>query len=119
MVCMGNSLPNNPYIIGLLATIMTWLAPLADEDLITHRLCQQKLVLQGLHHYPKALESAITQMAIDKHLAHEEKAASHMESKLPSDKFSITIDILQGYFQVPDEKDVPLLWHQWANYTKQ
>jgi hypothetical protein len=51
-------------------------------------------------------------------LAREEKAARQAEPKLPSERFTVTIGILQNYLQVQDEAQLPPLWHRWANGTK-
>ncbi len=36
----------------------------------------------------------------------------------PSEKYMAMIGILQEYLQIPDERNLPALWHQWANCTK-
>jgi hypothetical protein len=38
--------------------------------------------------------------------------------KLPSDRFTVTLHILQGYLEVQDEQNLPQLWHHLANCTK-
>jgi hypothetical protein len=61
---------------------------------------------------------AVTQSTNDNRQAQEEKAARATEPKLPSEKISVTIGILQEFLQVADERQLPPLWHQWANCTK-
>jgi hypothetical protein len=99
--------------------------PLADEALISHRLRLQKQVLPGMYQPAETLERAITQMAVavtqntnENRIAWEEKAARQAEEKLPSDRFKVTINILQEYLQTPDEGNLPPLWHKFANCTK-
>jgi hypothetical protein len=99
--------------------------PLADGNLINHRTRLLRQVLPGLYTPPESFERAITQMAVavtqstnDACLAREEKAARAAEPKLPSEKYSVTITILQEYLQIADERELPPLWHQWANCTK-
>jgi len=41
-----------------------------------------------------------------------------LEAKLPSEKFTVTLPILLEYLQVADERNLPSLWHQWANCKK-
>jgi hypothetical protein len=99
--------------------------PLADEDLIAHRQRLLQQVLPGLHQPKDSLERAITQMAVaitqntaDNCHAREEKAAREQDAKLPSEKYTATIGILQEYLLQPDERELPALWHQWANCNK-
>jgi hypothetical protein len=110
---------------GPTAATIDLVVPLADGNLINHRTRLLKQVLPGLYTPPESLERAITQMAVavtqstnDTRLAREEKAARAAEPKLPSEKFSVTITILQEFLQIADERELPPLWHQWANYTK-
>jgi len=99
--------------------------PLADANLIAHRSRFLRQALPGLFTPPESLERAITQMAAavtqntqDNKQAREEKAVRALTPKLPSEKYSSTINILQEYLQVPDELNLPRLWHQWANCHK-
>jgi hypothetical protein len=99
--------------------------PLADEDLIIHRQRLQRLVLPSLYRPQESFERAITQMAVavtqstnETRAAREEKAARQAEPKLPSDRFTVTLHILQSYLQIEDERHLPLLWHRLANSTK-
>jgi hypothetical protein len=48
----------------------------------------------------------------------KKKAAWQAEAKLPSDKYSSTLPILQSYLDIPDEANLPPLWHKWANCSK-
>lgn len=82
-------------------------------------------MLPRIQQHSAPLERVITQMAVpvtqktnDNRLARQENATWQVEPKLPSEKFSITFDILQGYLQVTDERELPPLWHHWANCTK-
>jgi hypothetical protein len=34
------------------------------------------------------------------------------------DKFTVTLPVLLEYAKIADGRDLPLLWHQWANCTK-
>jgi hypothetical protein len=58
---------------------------------------------------------AVTQSTNDNRQAREAKAAKASEPKLPSEKFSVT---LQDYLQIADERQLPPLWPQWANCSK-
>jgi len=116
---------NDPTTLGPSRLSVTLQAPLADEQLITHRLRILKTVLPGLYRPPQALEQAITQMAVavthntnETRIAREEKAARQAEPKLPSDRFTVTLAILQNYLQIGDEINLPPLWHKLANCTK-
>lgn len=51
-------------------------------------------------------------------VAREQKAASALTPKLPLDKFTITLSILQDFLEIEDKRQLPQLWHQWANCTK-
>jgi len=64
------------------------------------------------------MAAAVTQNTQDNKQAREEKAVRALTPKLPSEKYSSTINILQEYLQVPDELNLPRLWHQWANCHK-
>jgi hypothetical protein len=64
------------------------------------------------------MAAAITQNTVDNRQACEEKAARANEPKLPSRKFSGTINILQEYLLIPDEMLLPPLWHKLANCNK-
>jgi hypothetical protein len=99
--------------------------PLVDENLIAHCIRLQRLVLPGLYRPQETLERAITQMAVavmqntnETRVAGEQKAAQQAEPKLPSDRFTVTLGILQNYLQIDDECNLPLLWHRWVNCTK-
>jgi hypothetical protein len=64
------------------------------------------------------MAAAVTQNTNDQRLAREEKAAKQDEPKLPSDRFNVTIHILQEYLKIADEKNLPPLWHRLANCTE-
>jgi hypothetical protein len=64
------------------------------------------------------MAAAVTQNTNDHRLAREEKAARRAEPKLPSDRFTVTLNILQEYLQVADEMSLPPLWNKLANCTK-
>jgi hypothetical protein len=122
VVSMGTQSRN---MAGPTTAIVELQAPLADENLINHCLRLQKLTLPGLYKPQESLERVITQMAVaitqstnDSRMAHEEKAARQDEPKLLSDRFTVTLGILQSYLQVEDEINLPPLWHQLANCTK-
>ena len=125
VVTMGSPLPGNVVDFGPSAAVLTLQVPLADQDLLAHRQRLQRQALTGLYQPAETLELALTQMAAavthntnDNRLAREEKAARAAEPKLPSDKFTITLNILQEYLETPDENNLPPLWHRWANGTK-
>jgi hypothetical protein len=122
---MSAATANDPATLGPSRLSVTLQAPLADEQLITHRLRILKTVLPGLYQPPQALEQAITQMAVavthntnETRIAREEKAARQAEPELPSDRFTVTLAILQNYLQIGDEVNLPPLWHKLANCTK-
>jgi hypothetical protein len=121
-VTMGVMIAN---VLGPASTAIELTVPIADESLIMHQSRILKAVLPGLYQPAASLELAITQMAAavtqntnDTRLAREEKAAQRNEPKLPSDRFTVTLNILQEYLQVADETHLPPLWHRWANCTK-
>jgi hypothetical protein len=126
-ITTGTIVPNgnNGNNLGPTSAIMNLTVPLIDEDLVQHRLRLQKAALPGLYQPSPTFERAITQMAVavtqntnDSRLVREEKAARAIEPKLPSERFSVTINILQEFLQVADEALLPPLWHSWANCTK-
>ena len=99
--------------------------PLVDGNLASHRMGLLKQALPALFQPAESLELALTQMAAavtqntnDSRVAREQRAAQAAEPKLPSDRFTITLPILQEYLEVADERNLPQLWHQWANCTK-
>jgi hypothetical protein len=125
VVTMGSPLPGNVVDFGPSTAVLTLQVPLADQDLLAHRQRLQRQALAGLYQPAETLELALTQMAAavthntnDNRLAREEKAARAAEPKLPSNKFTITLNILQEYLKTPDENNLPPLWHRWANGTK-
>jgi len=100
-------------------------APPADEALLSHRAQVLHLSLPGLLATPATLETALTQMAAalitqtnDTRLLREQKLAAEMEPKLPSSKFTVTLPVLLEYLQLTDERQLPDLWHKWANCSK-
>jgi hypothetical protein len=38
--------------------------------------------------------------------------------KLPSDKYTVTLNILLEYLEIADEQQLPKLWHNWSNCTE-
>jgi len=38
--------------------------------------------------------------------------------KLPSEKYTVTLNILLEYLEIADEQQLPKLWHNWSNCTK-
>jgi hypothetical protein len=72
----------------------------------------------SLEHAIPQMAAAVTQNTVDNRLARKEKAARSNESKLPSQKFSGTIDILQENLVIADEMQLPPLWHKLANCNK-
>jgi hypothetical protein len=124
-VTMGTPVQGNIVEFGPTTAALNLSVPLADQDLLAHRQRLQRQALTGLHQPAETLELALTQMAAavthntnENRLAREEKAARAAEPKLPSDKFTITLNILQEYLEIPNENDLPPLWHRWANGTK-
>jgi len=122
---MGTIIPNNLNNIGPMSAVIELIAPLADQDLINHRQRILKQVLRSIFQPAQSLEVAITQMAAavtqstnDNRAAHEEKAARATEPKSPSNKFMRTLPILLNYLEIPDEANLPTLWHEWANCNK-
>jgi hypothetical protein len=102
--------------------VVDLIAPLADATLLQHRSKLLNQVLPGLFQPSTSVEHAITQMAVavtqqtnDTRQAREQKLADAAAPKLPSDKFTLTLGILQEYLEIPDEQNLPPLWHQWAN----
>jgi hypothetical protein len=88
--------------------------PHADAALIRHSTQLLKQVLPSLFQPSDSLENVIKQMAIavtqntnNYCLAREQKAAEAEAS----DKFTITLDILQEYLEVPHKRNLPTLWH--------
>jgi hypothetical protein len=121
------SLLLNPsgYTLQPTPAVTTLQAPLADGDLIHHRTRLLQQVLPGLYQPADTLERAITQMAVavaqntnDSRQACAEKVARSAAPKLPSEKFTATIGILQDFLLTPNEADLPALWHHWANCMK-
>jgi hypothetical protein len=108
---------------SLLATPLC--SPPADELLLEQRLQLLHQILPDLLAPPTTLENALTQMASaiihqtnDSRHARELKAARDLDPKLPSEKFAVTLPVLLEYLQTADERDLPELWHKWANGKK-
>jgi hypothetical protein len=107
------------------AVVLELTIPLVDELLITHRTNLLKQILPALHKPQESFEMALTQMAAavlqntnETRIARDEKLARAEAPKLPSDKYTGTINILLEYLQIPDERNLPQLWHRWANCPK-
>jgi hypothetical protein len=121
----GTAIPGNPNNIGPSMVATDLISPLADASLLLHRSKLLHQALPALLQPSTSLEHAITQMAVavtqqtnDTRVAREQKLAAAEEPKLPSDKFTITLNILQEYLEIADERNLPSLWHQWANCSK-
>jgi hypothetical protein len=104
---------------------LSLLSPPADSDLISHRNAILYQVLPGLKDTSIGLEAALCQMAAalmaqtnDNRLARDQREAEANEPKLPSSKFTVTLPVLIGYLESVDERNLPVLWHQWANCSK-
>jgi hypothetical protein len=113
-VVTSSVLQNN--LPGPTAATVELNVPLADELLIAHRLRLQRLVLPGLYRPQESLERVITQMAVAVTQNTNETRVAREE--LPSERFTVTLSILQGYLQIEDERELPQLWQSWANCTK-
>ena len=107
------------------ACMITLTAPIADQDLLTHRHHIMNQLLPALTQPPESFETAIAQMAAavvqntnEAKVARETKLAQATAQKLPSDKFTILLPVLQEYLTIADERDLPILWHQLANCKK-
>jgi hypothetical protein len=101
--------------------------PPADEDLLSHRVRIQNLLLPGLSQLSSGIENALTTMATaivrqtdETRIARETKEMEQETPKLPStvDKFRHTLHILLRLCNVEDEDDLPVIWHEWANCGK-
>jgi len=118
-------LANNAQGYGPPACALTLTVPMADQCLINHRMALLKQVLPALNKPSDSLELAITQMATavthsmnNARLNREQKEAQANTPKLPSDKFTIMLPVLQQYLDTDDERNLPELWHLWANCSK-
>jgi hypothetical protein len=121
----GTTVPNNANKVGPSRLTVDLQPPLADTALLLHRSKILNQALPALFQPSATLEMAITQMAVavtqqtnEHRVTREQKMADATAPKLPSDKFNITINILQEFLEVPDERNLPDLWHQWANCSK-
>jgi hypothetical protein len=117
--------PQGQVILGPPVTAINIISPPADRDLIVHRSNLLNQALPGLKEPSPGLEAALSQMAValmaqtnDARVARDQREAQALEPKLPSDKFTVTLPVLMEYTEVRDERELPLLWHQWANCTK-
>jgi hypothetical protein len=117
--------PNNRLLPSLIS--INFNGPPVDEDLITHRLRIQKMLLPGFSQLSEGIENAIATMASaivqqtdEARTARETKQLEEETPKLPSgvEKFKHTIHILQRLLMVDDKNELPLLWHEWANCGK-
>jgi hypothetical protein len=96
-----------------------------DQALINHRAQILKQLLPALSQTVETLEHALSQMAAavlqntnNNRLARDEKLAREQTPKLPSDKYTFTLNILLEYLEIADEQQLPKLWHNWSNCTK-
>jgi len=117
VVTMGTPVPGNAVEFGPTTAVLNFQVPLADQDLIAHRQRLQRQVLPGLYQPAETLELALTQMAAavtqntnESQIAREEKAARAADPKLPSDKFTITLNIFLEYLGIADKNNLPPLW---------
>jgi hypothetical protein len=117
---MGSELPNHTIGGPLLAR--TLCSPPADELLLAPRLQVLHQALPGLTVPPPALETALSHMATaliaqtnDARLVRKQREATQAEPKLPSKKFGVTLPVLMDYLKVTNERQLPAIWHKWAN----
>lgn len=115
----------NLQVLGDPAVALPLCAPPADDVLLGHRLSILHLQLPGLTAPPQSIETALSQMATalitqtnDNKLVRDQKAAEELEPKLPSRRFTVTLPVLLELLQTPDERNLPDIWHKWANCTK-
>jgi hypothetical protein len=106
----GTPVAGNANDIGPSRVAIDLVAPLADSSPLLHRSKILNQALPALFQPSATLEHAITQMAVavtqqtnETRTAREQKAANAEAPKLPSEKFTITLNILQEYLEVPDE----------------
>jgi len=116
---------DNPLAVGAPASSILLYAPPADEALLQHRHDILHRALPHLTAPAASLETALNQMAValiaqtnDSRAAREQKTAQDLEPKLPSSRFTVTLPVLLEYLQVADERNLPDVWHRWANCTK-
>jgi hypothetical protein len=121
----GTAVPGNANETGPSRLVVALTSPLADATLLLHHSKILGQALPALFQPSASLENAITQMAVavtqqtnKTRVSREQKAADAIAPKLPSDKCNITLPILQEYLEIPDERDLSALWHQWANCSK-
>jgi hypothetical protein len=110
----GTTIPGNPNNLGPSTVVTDLISPLADASLLLHRSKLLHQALPALFQPSASLEHAITQMAVavtqqtnDSRVAREQKLAEAEAQKLPSDKFTITLNILQEYLEIADERNLP------------
>jgi hypothetical protein len=125
LISTGTTVANNANAIEAMTATLTLTAPLADQDLIQHHHRLHKVLLPALFQPAENLEFAITQMAAavtqntnESRRVHEEKVAQATEPALPSKKYKAMLHILLEFLEVPNEVDLPPLWHSWANCNK-
>jgi len=121
----STQMANNAQGYGPPTCALTLTVPMADQYFINNRMTLLKQVLPALDKPSDSLELAITQMAAavthstnDARLNQEQKEAQENTPKLPSDKFTIMLPVLQQYLNTADECNLPELWHVWANCSK-
>jgi hypothetical protein len=107
------------------AVAVNLVAPTADASLLEHRATALSLALPGRAQMGTTMETALLTLAQsvvaqtnDARMAREANVAAREQPVLPSTKYRNTIGILLEYLQVPDEVNLPQLWHQWANSDK-
>jgi hypothetical protein len=96
--------------------------PLVDERLISHRMRILHQLLPGLFQPQQSLELAITQMAAAvTQNTNDSQVAREKGCKSRGTQFTFR-KICSYYWHPPgipsNERNLPTLWHQWANWTK-
>ena len=116
---------NGQQNLGPPATAINIITPLADATLLEHRALALAAALPGRGQMGATMETALLSLAQsvvaqtnDARIAREANAAAQEQPALPSAKYKNTIGILLEYLQIQDERNLPQLWHQWANSDK-
>jgi hypothetical protein len=124
-VASTSTVGTTPALLGDPSNAITLTTPATDEVLMTHCHSILNRALPGLSAPPQTLETALSQMASalvaqtnDSRQARELKLATEQDPKLPSDRFTITLPVLMDYLLIDDERNLPDVWHQWANSKK-
>jgi hypothetical protein len=64
------------------------------------------------------MATALIVQTNDTRLARDQKIAQEAAPKLPSARFTVTLQVLMEYLQIADEADLPVIWHSWSNCSK-